>query len=183
VVPVKAAKGAATAVNGSAGGRQVIAKGARPLHANAALEGPPSELPVAAGAGVTVLGAAAWLLGGTRRRRRTSSEGLREAARKERAAALAEAATRGDLAALERIVLDALADAYGPSVKSCATSALEGELAARGADQALIDDVVRFIKDVEAARYMKGGAPGERERMAKTATALVERVNGVRGAA
>ena len=75
-------------------------------------------------------------------------------------------------------MLDALADKYGASVKSCTTSALEAELGARGADKALVDDVVRFIKDVEAARYMKGGAPGERERMAKAATSLVERVGG-----
>lgn len=178
VVPVKAAKGAAAAVNGTSGGRQLIAKGARPLHANASLAPPPSELPVIGGAACAGLGALAWVVGGARRRRRTSSEGMREAARKARAAALTDAAARGDLAALERIVLDTLADAYGPSVKSCATSALEAELGARGADKALVDDVVRFIKDVEAARYMKGGAPGERERMAKAATSLVERVGG-----
>lgn len=178
VVPVKAAKGAAAAVQGNNGGRQLIAKGARPLHANAALTPPPSDMPVVGGAAIAALGGIAWAAGGARRRRRSSTEGVREAARKARAAALSEAAARGDLAALERIVLDALADIYGASVKSCTTSALEAELAARGADKALVEDVVRFIKDVEAARYMKGGAPGERERMAKAATSLVDRVAG-----
>lgn len=180
VVPVKAAKGAGAggATAAANGGRQVIAKGARPLHTGATLEAPPSEMPVLVGGACAGTGALAYAIASARRRRRSSADGLREAQRKARDIALADAATRGDLAALERIVLDALADAYGPAVKSCATSALATELGARGADAALVDDVVRFIKDVEAARYMKGGAPGERERMANAASALVERVSG-----
>lgn len=177
VVPVKAAKNAAAmGVNGASSGRQVIAKGARPLHARATMTAAPTEVPVVVGASAAALGALAWLGGSARRRQRASASGQRDALLKERAKALTDARQRGDLATLERIVLDALADRYGPSVKACATSALDAELTTRGAERALIDDVVRFIQDVEAARYMRGGAPGERERMGTTAAQLVGRV-------
>lgn len=176
VVTVRSAKGAVAGSTSSA--RQVIAKGARPLHALVNLERAPDEVPVIAGAACALLGAGALAFGTQRRRRRSSNEGQREAARRERASALEDARRLGDLSALERLVVDALADSFGPAVRSSSTVELEDALLARGAGRALIDEVVRFIREVEAARYMRGGATGERERMAKAAVDLIARIDG-----
>jgi hypothetical protein len=158
--------------------RQLIAIGARPLRAGVRIESPPSEIPVVGGIALAAAGLGAFALGQQRRRRRSSSAGERDAARAARARALVDARTQGDLAALERLVVDALADAFGPTMRSSSTAELEAVLLAARAERTLVNDVVRFISDVEAARYMKGGAPAERERMARMAFALVERIDG-----
>lgn len=159
--------------------RQLIAKGARPLHAGVRIESPPSDLPVIGGAVLAVVGFATFALGQRRRRRRSSSAGEREAARRARAKALEDARTRGDLAALERIVVDALADTFGPAMRSSSTADLEAVLLAGGAERTLVDCVLRFICDVEAARYMQDGPLGARARMATAALDLVARIDGV----
>lgn len=175
-VPVKPAKG--NIAGSPAAARQLIARGARPLHAGARFERAPDELPVLMGASCAAVGALALAFASQRRRRHASSAGQQDAARRERGKAMDNARLQGDLSSLQRVLLDALADAYGPSVRSSATSELETALLLRGAAPVLVSAVVAFIRDVEAARYMKGGAAHERERMASAAVELLSRIDG-----
>jgi hypothetical protein len=178
VVPIGAAGSVASSASAvaSSAGRQVIAKGTRPLKKGVDEVSPPGDAPVAGAALVFVAGLGAYGAGTLRRRRAGSAAGQRATLRKDRQKAFDEARGRGDLASLERLLLDALAEACGPSVKGVATSELAALLVDKGLEPALADDVVRFIRDVEAARYMGAGSGGERKQLADTAGVLLAKV-------
>lgn len=175
VVPVSGGKAAAASAPHQ-GGRQVIAKGARPLKRGVIDEEPPGEGPVLTAAGLFVLGLVGLGAGALRRRRGTSAAGRRATLRRDRQKALDDATARGDLAALERVLLDALAERCGGAVKAASSGELLALLVDRGIEATLADEVVAFIRDVEAARYMGGGGAPERTALANRAAALVARV-------
>lgn len=160
----------------SGNGRQVIAKGARPLKRGVVDEEPPGEGPVLAAGGLFFAGLAAWGAGAVNRRRRSSTAGRRATIRRDRQKALDDAASRGDLAGLQRVLLDVLAERFGPGVKAAASAELGPLLEGKGIDAAAAKEIVAFIRDVEAARYTYGGGSAERSALAAKATALVGKV-------
>ncbi len=176
VVPVRAARSASSSSASPApGSRQTIAKGARPLRGHVSAQTRPGEAPVAAGGAAFVAGLGVLAARARQRKKGASLEGKRASKRRDRQRALDDAKARGDLAGLERILLEAVADRCGAEAKSRATGDLAAFLAERGLERAAADDVVRFIRDVEAARYSPGGS-SERARLADVCVALIARV-------
>jgi hypothetical protein len=177
VLHVRASKSGAPAGTPGAqsGPRQTIAKGARPLRTHVVAEGKHGESPVVAGAVAFLAGAALFVAGSRRRKLSASAAGKRAHIRRDRQRALDEAKARGDLAGLERVLLDALAERCGADVKARATEDLGALLSERGIEASLAADVVKLIRDVEAARYSPS-VGGERARLADQCIALVARV-------
>lgn len=176
-IPVGPARRSGTAA-APTGGQQVIARGTRPLKRHVEVTTGNSEMPVLAGAAILGAGACIGAAGTLRRRRSASGAGRRRSLSRARQRALEDALARGDLAALQRLVLDALADRFGPDVKACATPELAGLLEGRGLAPADAAAVVRFIHDVEAARYARASASAlERDALARAARALLERTD------
>jgi BatD DUF11 like domain len=158
----------------SSGARQLVARGARPLKGRVRADvggGPLAELPVGIGAALALAGAGVLVGKRTRERARGTVEGKRALARRDRMQRLDEAAKRGDLAALEQLLLDVLADRFGPAVKSTPSSALVEVLTGAGLSKADADASVAAIRDIESSRYAPS-ASGERARIAEQVRAL-----------
>ena len=159
-------------------GRQVIARGARPIHTG--LRAPPlqnGDALLALGGGALLAGAITCAIGTRRQRRATSVSGKKIAAQKTRSATLAGAVERGDLTAVARVILDALANRFGDDLRGMQAHDLQRALASRGleADEAL--RVRRFIEDLEAARYAPGATPA-RDRLLRDAPFLMTSIEG-----
>lgn len=162
---------------------QVIAQGTRPLKRNVVDAPAPSEAPVWVGAATCAAGAFVWGAARMRALRQGSAAGRRTTHMRSRLRSLGDAVGRGDLAALERLVLDAHAERYGAELKSCATAELPALLAGRGMPRTEVDLLVRFIQDIEAARYARSSASSsERDALSRTAHALVMRALETQGA-
>jgi hypothetical protein len=142
-------------------GRRVdVGQGPRPLALDVEPRGArvDDDGVVVAGAGV---GAAAALVGlalAVRRRRAASGSGMQARRRAARAAALDDARNKQDLAAAQRLLLDALAERCGDDVRGLQSAQWEAVLPARGLAPTLAARVVAAVRAAEAARYAPGGA-------------------------
>jgi hypothetical protein len=171
-VRAKGAAASATTGGDASAGRQLIARGARPLKANVRAEPRAGDAPVVVGGSVLGVGALAFVVGEARRRKRGSASGKALAEHRARRARLEEALTRGDLAAVERALLDALAARFTAAVRSKNTAELAPFLVERGLDVVRADEIVALIRDLEAARYAPG-ATAERKRLLEQVRATV----------
>lgn len=172
---VKVLGKARTGSEGSAGERRTIEQGARPLKSRPQAEAPAGEAPVVVGGVGALLGALGLLALQTRQRRASSVAGETRRRRELRARAVEQASARGDLAALERALFDALAERAGDDVRGLPSTQLAQPLVERGLAEPLANDVVAFIRDVEAARYAPQSGVAAR-RLAEQAVALVARL-------
>ncbi|MBI1945374.1 MAG: BatD family protein [Deltaproteobacteria bacterium] len=175
VVKVKGAGAGGT--EASVDERQPIAKSARPLKTRPRLGPSVSEAPVVGGAATASVGAVGFLLLRARARRHGSVAGETRRRREQRAKALAQASVRGDLTAVERALFDALAERAGDDVRGLPSGELGGRLTTRGLSPALVERLVAFIRDVEAARYSPSVGSTAR-RMADEAVTLVRELEG-----
>ncbi|MCC7072403.1 MAG: BatD family protein [Deltaproteobacteria bacterium] len=175
IVKVRSATG--STVDDGAPTERAIERAARPLKTRPRVGAAASELPVLMGAAVALAGALGFALVRARARRAGSSAGVRAQRRDQRAKLVQQAIARGDLAAVERALKDALAERAGDDVRALPSSALAEHLAACGIAPALSERVVSFIQDAEAARFAPGGSAAAR-RLADDAAALVRELEG-----
>ncbi len=160
--PLSVVVGGDAAVNDTPTKRQTIVSGARPLKLGIDARGDGrGDAAGVVGVGVGALLAVAGFLMRQRRRGRESSQGQRERRIKERAAAIAAATASADLAALQRALLDAVADVAGDDIRSKDASALPDALIAAGFAEALAHDVAGAIVAAEAARFSPAGHKSE----------------------
>jgi hypothetical protein len=181
IVTVTAARGAVGVAGPSAArpGHHTLTAGTRPTKVRVRADPAVSDAPVALGSGVALFGAGAWLAGAAWQRRRASVAGRATMRHASLVRRVRDATARGDLAALEAAVLDALASTCGADVKAKDTAVLLPSLAARGVFDGLAAEVLAFIRDVETARFAPGG--GYRGRLAGAAAELVEALHLLEG--
>lgn|GEM_PF-1458549 len=163
-VVVGPGKGAATAAAkdpGPAKRRRVdVGQGPRPLALDIEPRGArvDDDGVVFAGLGAGGLAAAVGLVFGRRRRVAASAGGVARRRRQDRATALSLAQQQGDLAAAQRLLLDALADRCGDDVRAVDAAQWEQLLPARGVGAPLVARVTAAARAADAARYAPGGA-------------------------
>jgi hypothetical protein len=142
----------------SLGRRSEVGQGQRPLALDIDARGSsPSDRPLAGGAATALAGGALGLALSLRRRRVGSVAGRASARRDERARAITAAVERGDVALLQRLLTDAIADRCGDDVRALESAQWEAALPARGLPSAVVVAAVEASRAVDAARYAPGG--------------------------
>jgi len=151
---------AGTATTGPArpAGRSAIAAGARPLALDIELRESAVLRPAPAiGGVVAVVGGIVGMLGRRRRRASDSADGQRRRRQQDRRAAAEAIVNSGDVAAAQRLLLDAVAERCGDDIRAVDTAALPAVLVARGVGEGLANTIARAIVGAEAARFAPGG--------------------------
>ena len=166
VVPVRAAPADAqsSTANHAAAGSHVIGEGPRPLRTGLSTSRRAELAPAAAvaGAAAALAGSAAAAILRRRRRRQESTANRRDAWSHELLRAGEQAIARGDLAGLERVLLEALSERAGPAVKSTPSAALAPLLESAGLPPALALRAKDAVMLAESARYAPGGTQSKR---------------------
>ena len=138
--------------------RQAIGAGARPLALDIDVRDSAVLRPAPfIGGAIAVAGMGIGWLGRRRRRSGDSAEGQRRRRQADRRAAATAIAASGDVAAAQRLLLDAVAERCGDDIRAVDAAALPAVLVARGFADAIAAAVARAIVDAEAARFAPGG--------------------------
>lgn len=171
-----------TAAGGSA---TEIARGARPIERGLDRRTPGllSSTPMFGSAlfGAGLVGVMLAVVGRRRQRSLRSRTGQLQRARRRRKKDWRVAMEQKDLTALEKLLLEALAEQVGSEVRGWPYEQIEPELLARSVASDLARRLGNFFVDTQNARYVpKGGA--DRGRLFAVAETLLDELDSIRGA-
>ena len=155
--------------------RSAIAAGTRPLALDIELRDHALLAPAPAiGAGVFVAGIVVGLIGRRRRRRIDSDHGQRLRRREKRRVDAEAIRTTGDVAAAQRLLIDAVSERCGDDIRAVDANALPAVLVARGLNEPLANQIAAAILGAEAARFAPGGQKQQAIQQALQTAAAVD---------
>ena len=155
--------------------RSAIAAGTRPLALDIELRDHALLAPAPAiGAGVFIAGIVVGLIGRRRRRRIDSDHGQRLRRREKRRVDAEAIRTTGDVAAAQRLLIDAVSERCGDDIRAVDANALPAVLVARGLNEPLANQIAAAILGAEAARFAPGGQKQQAIQQALQTAAAVD---------